>query len=65
MTALVNRSAMTSILNDVMGQFESPAQCQVAITKIRQPGERLTPPGYRDKDMPYYGAALLRWTATT
>ena len=58
MTDLINRSTVTPILHDVMGLFDPPAQCQVAITKISQPGERFTPPGYRDKDVPYYGAAL-------
>ncbi len=58
MTDLINRSTVTPILNDVMGQFDPPTQCQVAITKISQPSERFTPPGYRDKDVPYHGDAL-------
>jgi hypothetical protein len=58
MTDLVNRSSITPILHEVLGQFDPPTQCQVAITKRSEPSDRFTPPGYRDRDVPYYGAAL-------
>lgn len=58
MTDLINRSAVTPILNEVLGQFDPPTQCQVAVTKISQPSERFTSTGYRDTDVPYYGAGL-------
>ncbi len=58
MTDLINASLVTPILNEVMGQFDPPSACQVAVTKLSTPSERFTPPGYRDCDVPYYGAAL-------
>ena len=58
MTDLVNASAVTPILNEVMGRFDPPTLCQVAVTKVSQPSERFTAIGYRDKDVPYYGAGL-------
>ncbi len=56
MTDLVNASSITPILNEAMGQFDPPIVCQIGVLKPRQPGEHFNNVGYRDKDMPYYGA---------
>ncbi|MEM7078753.1 MAG: hypothetical protein AAF513_09005 [Pseudomonadota bacterium] len=56
MTNLVNKTAITPILHEVMGQFDPPIACQVGVLKPTQPGEQYNNLGYRDKDMPYYGA---------
>jgi len=56
MTDLVNASSITPILREVMGQFDPPVSCQVGVLKKRAPGEYFNNLGYRDKDMPYYGA---------
>ncbi len=58
MTDLVNASSITPILHDVMGQFDPPSSCQVGVLKKREPGDQFNNVGYRDKDMPYYGAEL-------
>ncbi|HIG43714.1 MAG: hypothetical protein ABGY96_20560 [bacterium] len=56
MTDLVNASSITPILHEVMGYFDPPIVCQVGVIKVREPGEHFNNIGYRDKDMPYYGA---------
>ncbi len=56
MTDLVNASSITPILHDVMGQFDPPTACQVGVIKPSEPSDRFTNVGYRDRDMPYYGA---------
>ena len=56
MTDLVNATSVTPILHDVMGQFDPPISSQVGVVKHRDPGEHFNNLGYRDKDMPYYGA---------
>ena len=56
MTDLVNASSITPILTEAMGRFDPPIVCQVGVTKVRKPGEYFNSVGYRDKDMPYYGA---------
>lgn len=56
MTDLVNASSITPILHEAMGQFDAPIACQVGVVKKREPGEHFNNVGYRDKDMPYYGA---------
>ena len=58
MTDLVNASAVTPILNEVMGRFDPPTACQVAVNPVREPGDQFVAIGYRDRDVPYYGAAL-------
>ncbi len=58
MTDLINASSITPILNDVMGQFDPPSTCQVGVLKKREAGDHFNNVGYRDKDMPYYGAEL-------
>ena len=56
MIDLVNASTITPILTEVMGTFDAPIACQVGVRKVSQPGEHFNNVGYRDKDMPYYGA---------
>ena len=56
MTDLVNASSITPILHDVMGQFDPPTACQVGVIKPSTPSDRFNNVGYRDRDMPYYGA---------
>lgn len=58
MTDLVNASSITPILHEAMGQFDPPTACQVGVLKKRPPGEHFNNLGYRDKDMPYFGAEL-------
>jgi ectoine hydroxylase-related dioxygenase (phytanoyl-CoA dioxygenase family) len=58
LTDLVNASAITAILHEAMGQFDPPSACQVGVLKPRPPGDHFNNLGYRDKDMPYYGAEL-------
>lgn len=56
MTDLVNASTITPILNDVMGKFDPPIAAQVGVLKRRDPGNYFNNVGYRDRDMPYFGA---------
>lgn len=56
MTNLVNASSITPILTEAMGVFDPPTACQVGVIKPAKPSERFNNLGYRDKDMPYYGA---------
>lgn len=56
LTDLVNASSITSVLHEAMGQFDPPIACQVGITPVSKPSERFNNLGYRDCDMPYYGA---------
>lgn len=58
MTDLVNASTITPILNEVMGTFDPPTTCQVGIRRIAEPGEHFINIGYREKDLPYFGAEL-------
>ena len=58
MTDLVNASTVTPILNDVMGAFDPPTACQVGVIKPTEPSDRFNSLGYRDRDMPYYGAQI-------
>jgi hypothetical protein len=58
MTDLVNASSITPILREAMGEFDPPVACQVGVLKPREPGDYYNNLGYRDKDMPYYGAEL-------
>ena len=53
---LINASSITPILNEVMGEFDPPIACQVGVIPVTRPGDRFTNLGYRDKDIPYYGA---------
>lgn len=56
MLNLVNTSRVTPILNDLMGYFDPPKACQVGVLPPRQAGDQYTAVGYRDRDVPYYGA---------
>jgi len=58
LTDLVNASSLTPILHEAMGQFDPPSLCQVGILKKTEPSDRFNNVGYRDRDMPYYGAEL-------
>ncbi len=56
MTDLVNASTITPILHEAMGHFDPPVICQVGVRKASLPGDHFNNLGYRDRDMPYYGA---------
>ncbi len=56
MTGLINDTNITPILHDVMGQFDPPVACQVGVNRVRPPGDHFNNLGYRDRDMPYFGA---------
>ncbi len=58
MTDLVNKSDVTPILHDVMGYFDPPNTCQTGISWPARPSGRFTNMGYRDVDIPYYGAGV-------
>lgn len=58
MTDLVNKSDITPILHEVMGYFDPPSICQTGISWPSQASGRFTNMGYRDVDMPYYGAGV-------
>ena len=56
MTDLVNASSVRPVLTDMIGEFDPPVACQVWVVKPRGSGEHVNSVGYKDKDMPYYGA---------
>ena len=56
MTDLVNASSITPILHEAMGRFDPPVACQVGVIKPSEPSDRFSAVGYRERDMPYYGA---------
>ena len=56
LTDLINKSSITPILHDAMGPFDPPRACQPAFVRPRKPGDHFNNLGYRDKDMPYFGA---------
>ena len=56
MTNLVNASPITPSLHEAMGCFDAPITCQIGIRKVTKPGEFFNNLGYRDRDMPYFGA---------
>ena len=58
MTDLVNASGITPILTEAMGPFDPPVACQVGVIKKSEPSTRFNNVGYRDCDMPHYGAAI-------
>ena len=58
MTDLVNASSVTPILNEAMGQFDPPIAAQIGVLPVVKPSESFNERGYRDMDMPYYGAVL-------
>ena len=56
MTNLVNASSVAPILREALGEFDPPVACQVGVRKASPPGDHFNNLGYRDRDMPYYGA---------
>ena len=58
MTDLVNASSVTPILHEAMGQFDPPSTSQIGVLKRRQPGDYFNNLGYRDRDMPFFGAEI-------
>lgn len=56
LTNLVNASDVTPILHEAMGYFDPPVTSQVGVLKRRDPGDHFNNLGYRDRDMPFYGA---------
>ena len=58
LTDLVNRSSITSTLHEVLGRFDPVSACQVGVNERREPSDSYVPVGYRDRDLPYYGAEL-------
>jgi ectoine hydroxylase-related dioxygenase (phytanoyl-CoA dioxygenase family) len=58
LTDLVNASSITPIVREAMGYFDPPTACQVGVLKIQQLGDHFNSVGYRDRDMPYFGAQL-------
>ena len=58
LTDLVNRSCITPILREVMGDFDPVTACQPGIHQRRDPGDFFMPTGYRDRELPYYGAEV-------
>ena len=59
MTDLVNHpaSAVGDILRTTIGRFDPPTACQVAVRPVSQPSDSFVAPGYRERDLPYYGGA--------
>lgn len=58
-TDLINKSPLSPILHEVMGEFDPPTGTRhIVRPKGQKPGEHYAPLGYRDKDLPYYGADL-------
>jgi hypothetical protein len=55
---LVNKSTITPILNEAMGQFDPPSRTHVGVIKPGGPQEYYSPLGYREKDLPYYGHGM-------
>ncbi len=58
MTDLVNKSSITPILHEAMGQFDPPSRAQVGMIKQTPPKDQFTALGYREKDLPYFGHGL-------
>ena len=58
LTDLVNKSTVTPILNDAMGQFDPPSMVHVGVTKQSAPADHFTPLGYKEKDLPYFGHGM-------
>ena len=58
-TDLINKSPLTSILRDAMGEFDPPTAARHIVRPPSQkPGDHFDALGYRDKDIPYFGANL-------
>lgn len=58
-TDLINKSPLTPIMREVMGEFDPPSATRhIVRPKGQKPGEHYGALGYRDTDIPYYGADL-------
>ncbi|MEE2913326.1 MAG: hypothetical protein VX745_01505 [Pseudomonadota bacterium] len=57
-TDLVNKSYVTPILNEMMGEFDPPSLCQVGIIKKSQASSHFHAYGYKDHEVPYYSYGL-------
>jgi len=58
-TNLVNSTPLTPIMQELMGDFDPPSGTRHIIrAKGQIPGDGYCMLGYRDKDIPYYGADL-------
>ena len=58
-TDLVNKSALTPIMRELMGEFDPPSGARhIVRVKGQKPGEHYAMQGYKDKDLPYYAADL-------
>ncbi len=58
-TDLVNKSALTPIMRELMGEFDPPTGARhIVRVKGQKPGEQYSMQGYKDKDLPYYAADL-------
>jgi hypothetical protein len=58
LTDLVNKSSVTPILKEAMGEFDPPSRVHVGVIKQSEPRDVYTPLGYREKDLPYYGHGM-------
>ena len=58
MTDLINRSHLKSILDEVIGPFDPPTSCHVAVKEQTAPSSKINNIGYRDEDTPYFGSFL-------
>jgi hypothetical protein len=58
MSDLVNRSSITPILTEAMGRFDPVTACQPGVNRVAEPSDRFGSMGYRDRDVPYFGAQL-------
>ncbi len=58
-TDLVNKSPLTPIMHEVMGEFDPPSAARhIVRPKGQKPADYVAALGYRDKDLPYYGVDL-------
>ena len=58
MTDLINRSDLTPILQEAIGEFDPPSMCQVGLLYPSKSSDRFNSVGYQDKDTPYYGSVV-------
>ena len=58
-TDLINRSPLAPIMREAMGEFDPPSGTRhIVRVHGQKPAEHFAALGYRDKDLPYYGADL-------
>ena len=56
LTDLVNASNITPVLREALGYFDPPIACQPGLLRPTKPSEHFNNLGYRERDMPYFGA---------